>query len=71
MFVDTAIAVAQKRDPKGLYAKYAKGELIQLAGLDAPYERPQRAELVLNTSSSSAADCAAQVVVYLQTQRIL
>ena len=71
VFVDTPIAVAQKRDPKGLYAKYAKGELVQLAGLDAPYEKPQQAEVVLNTISSNAVDCAAQVVAYLDVERIL
>ena len=65
VFVDTPIAVAQQRDPKGLYAKYADGKLKLLAGLDAPYERPQHAELVLHTVDSSAADCAAAVAAYV------
>lgn len=65
VFVDTPIALAQQRDPKGLYAKYADGQLSQLAGLDAPYERPQRAELVLNTVERNAPDCAAAVVAYV------
>ena len=65
VFVDTPIAVAQQRDPKDLYAKYADGKLKLLAGLDAPYERPQHAELVLNTVDSTAADCAAAVAAYV------
>jgi bifunctional enzyme CysN/CysC len=65
VFVDTPIAVAQQRDPKGLYAKYADGKLKLMAGLDAPYERPENAELVVETVDRNAADCADAVVAYV------
>ncbi len=64
VFVDTPIAVAQHRDPKGLYARYAQGQISQLSGLDAPYERPEQAELLLDTTQLDAASCARLVLAH-------
>jgi len=62
VFVDTPLAVAERRDVKGLYAKARAGELPNFTGIDSPYEAPEYAELVLDTESSSA-DHLAEVVV--------
>ncbi len=64
VFVDTPIAVAQQRDPKGLYARYAQGQISQLSGLDAPYEKPTDAELWLDTTQLDAGQCAQQVLLH-------
>jgi bifunctional enzyme CysN/CysC len=50
VFVDTPLAVAEQRDPKGLYAKARRGELANLTGIDAPYEAPEAPELRLDAS---------------------
>ena len=50
VFVSTSLAVAESRDVKGLYAKARRGELNGLTGVDDPYERPDRPELVLDTA---------------------
>ena len=42
VFVDTPLAVAEQRDPKGLYAKARRGELPNFTGIDSPYERPEQ-----------------------------
>ena len=41
--------MVQQRDPKGLYAKAATGELKGMTGMskDAPYEEPLNPEMVL------------------------
>ena len=62
VFVDTPLAVAEERDEKGLYAKARAGELRNFTGIDSPYERPQRAELVLDTVGEGAEALAARVV---------
>ena len=36
IFVDTPIAVAEARDPKGLYKKARRGELKNFTGIDSP-----------------------------------
>ena len=50
VFVATALAVAEQRDVKGLYARARRGELSGMTGVDDPYERPTSAELVLDTA---------------------
>ena len=61
VFVDTPLAVCEQRDVKGLYAKARAGKIPRFTGIDSPYERPEAAELVLNTTRS-AADALAQLV---------
>ena len=46
----TSLEVAESRDVKGLYAKARRGELNGMTGVDDPYERPDHAELVLDTA---------------------
>jgi adenylylsulfate kinase len=50
IYVSTSLEVAESRDVKGLYAKARRGELNGLTGVDDPYERPERPELVLDTA---------------------
>ncbi len=47
VWVSTPVQECERRDTKGLYARYRRGELTGLTGLDAPYESPARPELVL------------------------
>ena len=49
VFVDTPLAEAEKRDPKGLYAKARRGERPLFTGIDSPYEPPENPELHLKT----------------------
>jgi bifunctional enzyme CysN/CysC len=65
VFVDTPLAVAEARDPKGLYAKARRGELKNFTGIDAPYEVPQSAELSMDTGAMTAAQAAEAVLALL------
>lgn len=56
-FVSTPIEECERRDPKGLYKKARAGEITGFTGIDAPYEPPTRAELVLDPSTSSVRAC--------------
>jgi len=47
VFLDTSLEVCQERDPKGLYARALSGELAELTGVGAPYEKPTSPDLVL------------------------
>ena len=59
--VSTPIAECEKRDVKGLYAKARKGELKNFTGIDSPYETPENAEMVIDTSTKSPEECAIAV----------
>ena len=65
VFVDCPLEVCENRDPKGLYKKARAGELKGFTGIDAPYEAPQRPELVVNTNELDVAGCTEQVISYL------
>src|ERR1700720_1760685 len=50
IFVDAPLAVAEERDPKGLYRKARRGELKNFTGIDSPYETPEHAEIRVDTT---------------------
>jgi bifunctional enzyme CysN/CysC len=63
--VATSLEECEKRDPKKLYARARSGELKGLTGVDAPYEAPENADLVLDTAGADTDDLAAQVIALL------
>jgi bifunctional enzyme CysN/CysC len=60
--VDTPLEVAEQRDVKGLYAKARAGEIPNFTGISSPYEAPEHAELVLDTTAESPEQLAQRVV---------
>ena len=56
VYVSTSLEVAESRDVKGLYARARNGELTGMTGIDDPYERPPRPELVIDTARVDLAD---------------
>ena len=65
VYVDTPIAVAEARDPKGLYKKARRGELKDFTGIDSPYEPPEAPEIHLDTTQLSADAAADKILAYL------
>ena len=70
MFVNTPLAVAERRDRKGLY-KRRVGELKGFTGIDSPYEPPSSPEIELLTVSCSAEEAADQVIGRLRELNVL
>lgn len=64
--VDTPLNIAEERDVKGLYKKARKGEIKNFTGIDSPYEAPENAEIIVDTTAMSAEDAAEEVLVYLK-----
>jgi sulfate adenylyltransferase len=65
IFVDTPLAVCEDRDVKGMYAMARRGEIKNFTGIDDPYERPENAEMILDTEAHTAEENAHQVLRYL------
>jgi len=61
VFVDVPLALAEQRDPKGLYRKARTGELRQFTGIDSPYEAPLSPELVLPTAELTPRECVQRI----------
>ncbi len=66
VFVDAPLAVAEARDPKGLYRKARAGEIRNFTGIDSPYEPPLRAEIRLDTAATGAEELADRVIGWLE-----
>ena len=68
VFVDAPLAVAEARDPKGLYRKARRGELPNFTGIDSPYEPPERPEVHINTAELSPAEGAELLILTLEAR---
>ena len=71
IYVEAPLAVAEERDPKGLYKKARRGELKNFTGIDSPYEPPPRAELRIDTTAHSPASAAELVLLALRERGIV
>ena len=66
VFVNTPLEVCEQRDPKGLYKKARAGEIPNFTGISAPYEAPEKAELVVDSGAQSVEESVAQLLGFLQ-----
>jgi bifunctional enzyme CysN/CysC len=71
VFVDAPLAVAEERDPKGLYRKARRGQLVNFTGIDSPYEPPENPELRISTGDLLPEQSAATVVAELERRGLL
>jgi bifunctional enzyme CysN/CysC len=65
IYVDAPLAEAERRDPKGLYAKARAGGIPNFTGIGSPYEAPERSEIRIDTVSLTAEEAAEEIVRYL------
>jgi bifunctional enzyme CysN/CysC len=66
VFVATPLAVAEERDVKGLYKKARRGEIANFTGISSPYETPEKAEIVVDTTNSTPEQAADAVIARLR-----
>ena len=53
IFVNTSLEKCEERDVKGLYALARNGLIKEFTGISDPYEEPENAEIVINSSGVS------------------
>jgi len=58
----------EKRDPKGLYKKARAGEIPEFTGISAPYEAPEAAELIVDTTGQTPEQSLAAIVAHLEAK---
>jgi len=68
---DAPLDVCERRDQDGLYARARAGEIQNVTGVDAPYEPPTAAELVLDTVRDSIDGNTAKVLDHLLRRGLL
>jgi bifunctional enzyme CysN/CysC len=65
VFVDAPLEVCEARDPKNLYKKARAGEIREFTGIDAPYEAPEDAEIVVHTDRQTVDESVAIILEQL------
>jgi len=65
IFIHAPLEEAERRDPKGLYAKARAGGIPNFTGIGSPYEPPEQPELVIDTTSLTPDEAADAIVRYL------
>ena len=71
VFVDAPLEVAEARDPKGLYKKARRGELVDFTGIDSPYEVPEAAEVRIDTTRVQPGQAADAIVEHLRARGMI
>lgn len=71
IYVDASLETCEKRDPKGLYKKARAGNLPNFTGISAPYEAPEKPELVLDSNNKGIEELANEVIAYLEKNGFL
>ena len=69
--VATPLEVCEDRDRKGLYAMARAGKISEFTGISDPYEAPDDAELIIQTTEISAEQACDQVIAYLEASGYL
>jgi adenylylsulfate kinase len=65
--VEASVETCEGRDVKGLYKKARAGEIPEFTGISAPYEAPEKPEIVVDTNTQSVEESVAAVVSYLES----
>lgn len=68
IFVDTPLAIAEARDPKGLYRRARAGQIRNFTGIDSPYEAPEAPDLRLEAGGSTPEALADAVLAFLDAR---
>lgn len=71
VYVKCDLAVCEERDPKGLYKKARAGEIPEFTGISAPYEEPEQAEIVVDTSNAALEESTNEVLAYLESKDLI
>ena len=64
--LDCPVEVCAQRDPKGLYARAARGEDHHVIGVGEPFEPPLSPDLVVNTAGTTEAEALRRILGYLR-----
>ncbi|MDM3872580.1 bifunctional sulfate adenylyltransferase/adenylylsulfate kinase [Porticoccus sp. W117] len=68
VYMATPLEECERRDRKGLYAKARSGAIKEFTGISDPYEVPENADVVIDTTDITAESAAQQVLRFLKNE---
>ena len=69
--VATSVEECERRDRKGLYKLAREGKIKEFTGISDPYEAPEKPELRVETVNTTPDDCAADVMLKLESMGLI
>jgi adenylylsulfate kinase len=64
--VSADVDTCESRDVKGLYAKARAGEIPNFTGISAPYEAPEKPEILLDSAALSVDESVSHLLGFLK-----
>jgi adenylyl-sulfate kinase len=71
VFVDCGVEELVRRDPKGLYARALRGEILNFTGISDPYEPPAAPEIIVRTDCETVDDSFARIIDWLRQRGLV
>jgi adenylylsulfate kinase len=71
IYCKAALQTCESRDPKGLYKKARDGSLKDFTGVSAPYEKPEKPEIIIDTDKYSIEESTEIVINKLKEEKII
>jgi adenylylsulfate kinase len=71
IYCKASLEICEARDVKGLYKKARAGEIKNYTGLDSPYEKPEKPELVVKTDALTIEESVNEVFRLLYKHNIV
>jgi len=71
VYVECPIEVLAQRDVKGLYRRALAGEVAHFTGITDPYEAPERADVVVDTSVDTIEESVTKVLAAVERHGIV
>jgi len=68
IFVDCNLETAEGRDVKGLYKKARAGIIPNFTGISSPYEKPEKADVSVNSSTESKEESLSKIMAFIDTR---
>lgn len=66
VFVDCPVEKCIERDVKGMYKKAMAGEIKGFTGIDDPYEKPEKSDIICYTETESIEESANKILAFLK-----
>ena len=71
VYVKCSLDECERRDPKGLYKRARGGEIESFTGISAPYEAPEKQEILIESDKLSLQDSVQQIIQFLKDHHYL
>ncbi|CAJ1912606.1 unnamed protein product [Cylindrotheca closterium] len=68
VYVKASLETCENRDPKGLYKLAREGKIKNFTGIDDPYEKPTKPDLVLDSDTKSVPELTNETMQWVESR---